>query len=137
VGRRAILDTSVLITGEDEAAPAPPRGIDELAVSVVTLAELELGVLRRTIDPDIRARRLATLSYVRETYEALDVDGRVAHQFARIAATLRDTRRAVRVNDAWIAATALAHDAALVTLDRDFEPIPGLEVVMVPGGQGS
>jgi predicted nucleic acid-binding protein len=131
VGRRAVLDTSVLIAGEAEDRPAAPRGVDELAVSVISLAELELGVLRRTVEPEARARRLATLAYVRETYEALDVDRAVAHEFAGIAAALRDERRAVRVNDAWIAATALAHDAALVTADRDFGPIPGLALLKV------
>jgi predicted nucleic acid-binding protein len=97
----------------------------------VTLAELELGVLRRALDPDTRAGQLATLNHVRETYEALDIDHHVAHEFARIAAALRDAGRAIRVNGAWIAATALAHDAALITSDRDFESIPRLETMIV------
>jgi predicted nucleic acid-binding protein len=132
MGRRALLDTSVLIAKAGETAPpAPPPGVDELAVSVVTLAELEFGVLRRALDPDTRAGQLATLTYVRETYEALDINPRVAHEFAGIAAALRDAGRAIRVNDAWIAATALAHDAALISSDRDFESIPRLETVIV------
>jgi predicted nucleic acid-binding protein len=132
VGRRALLHTSVLIADEGETgSPAAPPDVDELAVSVVTLAELELGVLRCALDPDTRARRLATLIHVRETYEALDIDPRVAHEFARIAAALRDSGRAIRVNDAWIAATAHAHDAALITSDRDFESIPRLETMIV------
>ena len=40
----AILDTSVFIAAEQERAISRPMP-DELAVSVVTLAELELGVL--------------------------------------------------------------------------------------------
>jgi predicted nucleic acid-binding protein len=132
VGRRAVLDTSVLIAEEGETGPPkPPPDVDELAVSVVTLAELELGVLQRALDPDTRARRLATLTHVRETYEALDIDDRVLHEFARIAAALRDAGRAIRVNDAWIAATALAHDAALITSDREFTSIPRLEALIV------
>lgn len=130
MGRRAVLDTSVLIAREGEP-PEPPSGAAELAVSVVTLAELELGVLREALDAERRAKRLATLTYVRETYDALDVDRRVAHEFARVAAALRDAGRAVRTNDAWIAATALAHDAAIITADRDFEAIPRLEVLLV------
>jgi predicted nucleic acid-binding protein len=47
------------------------------------------------------------------------------------AAALRDAGRAIRVNDAWIAATALAHEAALISSDRDFESIPRLETVIV------
>jgi len=132
VARRALLDTSVLISREGETEPpSAPPDIDELAVSVVTLAELEAGVLRGSIQSEVRARRLVTLSYVRETYEALDVDQHAARQFARIAAQLRDAGRSVRVNDAWIAATALANGAGVVTADRDFELMPGLDVTLV------
>lgn len=132
MARRALLDTSVLISREGETEPpSAPLDVEELAVSVVTLAELEAGVLRRSIESEVRARRLATLSYVRETYEALDVDQDTAREFARIAAQLRDGGRSVRVNDAWIAATALANGAGVVTADRDFELMPGLEVTLV------
>lgn len=132
MGRRALLDTSVLIAEAGGAEPrAPPPDVDELAVSVVTLAELELGVLRQALDPDTRARRLATLAHVRETYEALDIDQRAAHEFGRITAALRDAGHVIGVNDAWIAATALAHDAALIISDRDYESIPRLETLIV------
>lgn len=128
MGRRGLLDTSVLIASRGGPPPRPSE-VDELAISVVTLAELEMGVLRRVLEPNVRAARLATLSYVRETFEALEADAGVAHEFARIAAALRDEGRSLRVNDAWIAATALAHGAVLITADRDFHAIPDLEVL--------
>ncbi|MGI8412250.1 MAG: hypothetical protein ACR2LV_05135 [Solirubrobacteraceae bacterium] len=45
----------------------------ELSVSVITLAELELGVLRAT-DSTARARRLATLARVRSQVPAVTQD---------------------------------------------------------------
>ena len=33
------------------------------------------------------------------------------------------------VQDAWIAATAIAHDADLLTQDDDFDTVPGLRVI--------
>ncbi len=66
---RAIADTSGFIARESgrQLGELP----DEIAVSVVTAAELELGVLRAT-DPGTRATRLRTLSRVRMLGDGLD-----------------------------------------------------------------
>ena len=64
----AILDTSIfadLEQGRPLDQPLPER----MSVSVVTIAELELGVLVAR-DPDTRAQRLATLTRVREEIAA-------------------------------------------------------------------
>ncbi|MGH3803255.1 MAG: PIN domain-containing protein, partial [Pseudonocardiaceae bacterium] len=125
---RAIADTSVFIA--QEAGRTLGELPDEIAVSVITAAELELGVLRA--DDDItRARRLATLSRVRETYSLLSIDGRIASQFARIATEELKARRKLRRHDAWIAATALHHGAAVVTQDTDFSRIAAVTVLRV------
>lgn len=124
----AILDTSVFIADEQERPLAPLP--DEVAVSVVTLAELELGVLLAA-EPGARARRLGTLNRVRDSLEALPVDEVVASAFAGLVAELRHGGRRLGVQDAWIAATARAHGASLCTQDDDFEGVPGLEVLRV------
>jgi len=63
--KRAIADTSVFVAQETgrELGELP----EKIAVSVITAAELELGVLRAQ-DTDARARRIATLSRVRSAY---------------------------------------------------------------------
>lgn len=125
---RALLDTSVFIADEQDRPLADPPG--EVAVSAVTLAELELGVLTAR-DAAVRATRLATLTGVRDRLTALPVDQRVASAFAALVATLREEGRTIRVQDGWIAATAIAHGAAVCTQDADFDGIQGLEVVRV------
>lgn len=116
---RAVADTSVFIAGE--AGRQLGKLPDEIAVSVVTAAELELGVLRAR-DPSSRATRLATLSRVRAEYPLLALDEATASCFARIAdAELRAGRR-LRRHDTWIAATALRHQVAGVTQDRISAP---------------
>ena len=80
----AILDTSVFIAGEQGRALQRPLP-EEVSVSVVTLAELELGVLTAR-DADTRAQRLTTLTRVREHTAGLPADGRVASAYARLAA---------------------------------------------------
>jgi predicted nucleic acid-binding protein len=125
---RAIADTSVFVAMEvgRELGELP----DELAVSVITAGELELGVLRAR-DTDMRARRLATLAQVRATYPLLPVDPETASCFARIAASELEAGRRIRRHDAWIAATALRHGVAVATQDADFTAFAAVKVLRV------
>ncbi|MBN8868251.1 MAG: PIN domain-containing protein [Solirubrobacterales bacterium] len=125
---RAIADTSIFVAQESgrELGSLP----DEIAVSVVTAAELELGVLRAA-DPEVRALRLATLSRVRSTFTLLPVDPEVGSCFARLAEAALSEGRKLRRHDTWIAATALRHDAAVVTQDKDFSTFASVEVIFV------
>lgn len=125
---RAVADTSVFIAMETgrELGELP----EEIAVSVVTAAELELGVLRAK-DTETRARRLSTLVQVRAAYPLLPVDGETANCFARIAAAELEAGRRIRRHDAWIAATALRHGVAVATQDTDFSAFESVIVVRV------
>jgi predicted nucleic acid-binding protein len=126
--KRGIADTSVFVAQETgrELGELP----EKIAVSVITAAELELGVLRAH-DTDTRARRIATLSRVRSAYTLLLVDAETASCFARIAAHEMDAGRKLRRHDAWIAATALRHGVAVVTQDNDFPAFSSVEVLRV------
>jgi predicted nucleic acid-binding protein len=125
----AILDTSVFIAGEQRRPLGRPLP-DEVSVSVVTLAELELGVLM-AVDADTRARRLATLTRVREQTAGLPADDRVASAYARLAAGELSAGRRPRIHDTWIAATALVHHAQVWTQDADFTSFAAVDVVRV------
>ena len=125
----AILDTSVFIAVEqrrDLARPLP----EQVGVSVITLAELELGVLIAR-DADVRATRLATLTRVREQAAGLPIDAPVSSAYARLAAGELSAGRKPRVNDTWIAATALVHGAEVWTQDADFTAFGAVEIVRV------
>lgn len=125
---RALLDTSVFVARES----GRPLGAlpDEAAISVITLAELEIGV-HSARDDATRAARLATLSHARETAAALPVDTEVASAFARIVAEVRRSGGRAKIQDTWIAATALAHGVPVCTQDADFDDLPGVEVFRV------
>jgi predicted nucleic acid-binding protein len=126
---RGLLDTSVFIAAEQGRQLDSERLPDEAAVSVVTLAELELGV-HLAVGEDVRARRLRTLSAARATYVALPVDEAVASAFAELVATARRAGRRPKVHDTWIAATARALEVAVYTQDSDFDELP-VDVVRV------
>ncbi|MGQ0670633.1 MAG: type II toxin-antitoxin system VapC family toxin [Actinomycetota bacterium] len=59
------------------------------------------------------------------------LDDPVARAFAEIDTAARRRRRPPRVVDALIAATAVAHGLPLYSQDRDFELMPGVELVLV------
>ncbi len=115
---RGLLDTSVFVALEQQRA-AELALPDEVAVSVVTLAELELGVLLAR-DARVRSLRLRTLSSVRSVAAALPIDERTASAYARLAAELLASGKKPRINDTWIAATALVNGATVWTHDADF-----------------
>lgn len=125
---KAVADTSVFIAQETgrELGELP----EKIAVSVITVAELELGVLRAT-DSETRARRLSTLSRVQSAYPLLPVEPEIASCFARIAAAERSRGRRLRRHDTWIAATAMRHRAAVLTQDADFSSFEDVEVKRV------
>jgi predicted nucleic acid-binding protein len=125
----AILDTSVFIAVEQERALAQALP-EQVGVSVITLAELELGVLMAR-DSDIRATRLATLTRVREQAAGVPIDDRVSSAYARLAASELSAGRKPRVNDTWIAATAFLHGASVWTQDADFTAFGGVDIVRV------
>ena len=127
---RGILDTSVFIASEQGRPLAAEDLPDEAAVSVVTLAELELGVHVAQSERS-RALRLATLRALHATYVALPIDEAVAGGFAQLVAMTRRAEPRLKIQDAWIAATALAHSAAIYSQDADFDALPGLDVVRV------
>jgi predicted nucleic acid-binding protein len=125
---RGLLDTSVFIATEQDR----PRGSlpDGAAISVVTIAELHLGVLVAD-DPGVRARRLQALSAVQGAFQPLPIDEGIARTFAAIVAEARRLGRRPKVMDTWIAATAVVHGLPVYSQDEHFKSIPQVEVVLV------
>lgn len=123
--QRALADTSLFIALET-ARPLAGMLPASLAVSVVTVAELRLGVL--TADDDDRSRRLDTLTRAL-LLEPLPVDEAVATAWAGLRLRLRNAGARMPLNDSWIAATAVVHGLPVVTQDADFDGVPGLDVI--------
>ncbi len=124
-----LLDTSVFIASETGRQLDETLFPDEVATTVITVAELNAGVLAATTS-DIRAQRLATLESVADM-EALPVDEDAARVWARFRIHLAETGRRVRINDLWIAAIAASRTLPIITQDNDFEPVDGIAGLVV------
>ncbi len=122
-----LVDANVL---SEATKPEPdPRVVDwlranerSLVVDPVILGEVRFGIL--LLDPGARRGELE------RWFEAgvarihcLSWDSAVGLRWAELLADLRRRGRPMSIKDSLIAASALAHDLALATLNRrDFEP---------------
>jgi predicted nucleic acid-binding protein len=131
--RVGLLDTSVFIARE----VSRPLGElpDRVTVSVITIGELELGVLSAT-DPASRARRAGTLALAR-TVDPVPISEPIMAAWARLVRDCRSAgiQRTVKLTDALIAATAIDLGSPVVTQDDDYDQMarahPPLQVLKV------
>jgi predicted nucleic acid-binding protein len=126
---RGLADTSIFIARESGRPLDVDRLPEEIGVSVITIGELRAGVLAAG-DLASRDRRLSTLADAL-ALQPHAIDQRVAEAWATLRLWLRDSDQRMRVNDSWIAATALALAVPVVTQDDDYVDVFGLEVVRV------
>lgn len=114
-----LLDTSVFIAREVE------RPLGELparvTVSVITIGELELGVLSAD-NVASRARRGDTLALARMA-EPVPISETIMGAWARLVVDCRAAgiQRRVKLTDALIAATAIDLGLPVVTQDDDYD----------------
>ncbi|MGI8535552.1 MAG: type II toxin-antitoxin system VapC family toxin [Mycobacteriales bacterium] len=113
----------------EDVSPLP----GQLAISVVSMAELQFGVLVAA-SAQIRAIRLARLSRLQRRFDPLPVDDAVAVSYGQLAAHVAASGRQPRARtmDLLIAATAHVHGATLYT--RNADDFRGLEtfITVVP-----
>lgn len=128
-----LVDTSVFVANETG------RPLEELpasvAISVITIGELQLGVLAAA-DSATQARRADTLDLARRA-QPIPLSEAIMVTWARLVSACREAgiHQAVKLADSLIAATAVEHGLPVVTQDEDFDQLarafPILTVVRV------
>jgi predicted nucleic acid-binding protein len=133
-----LLDTNVL---SEFMRPQPAVGVvawldkqpsGEVFTSAISRAEIELGILRLPAGRRQEALSRAARVMFEEKFarRCLPFDEDAARHYARIVAARARAGRPISVEDAQIAAIALAHRMPLATRNpADFALIDGLEVV--------
>ncbi len=127
-----IVDTSVFITMERRGRELAPllvsQGDEPMGLAPITVSELLAGAFLAD-SSERRRQREAFVEEIMDEVPLLPFDLMVAETHARLWAQLRETGRLIGAHDLFIAATAVAHDYAVLTDNvRDFQRVPGLHV---------
>jgi predicted nucleic acid-binding protein len=120
-----ILDTNALSAVADAEASAMEivARAGRLAVPVIVLSEFRLGIAQ--------SRHRATYeSWLRDwtaAVEVLDIGEETTHRYAAIGLELKTKGQPIPVNDLWIAALCRQHALPLLSRDRHFDHVSGLQ----------
>lgn len=100
----------------------------DVGVPAIVEYELRYGLMR--LPPEAAAPRQAALAKLLQPLHVLPFDRECAAHAARIRAELESVGTPIGPHDTLIAATALRHQATLVTRNvREFSRVPGLQWV--------
>lgn len=123
---RLALDTNAyrLMMDADADAVRLVRSAERLFLPVPVLAELRFGFLNGTRGRENEATLIRFLD--RPRVEVLRCDEETTVRYAELKMQLKKQGTPIPINDVWIAALTLQHQATLFTRDSDFERIPQL-----------
>ncbi len=125
-----LLDTDICIYIINRKPPAVLKRVQSkrpghIAISTITLAELEYGIFRSRY-PD--RNRIALLEFL-VPFAILDFDQAAAAEYGRIRSLLETKGRPIGPMDLLLAAQAKSHHLVLVTNnEKEFTRIDGLRV---------
>jgi tRNA(fMet)-specific endonuclease VapC len=130
-----LIDTSVLIAVERQGRSLADLRAEltgeEIAIAAITASELLVGT--HFADAARRQQREAYVEDVLESIALVYFDLHVARIHARLVYEMSRAGLQIGAHDLQIAATAVADDYGLVTLNvREFRRVPGLSVYPYP-----
>jgi tRNA(fMet)-specific endonuclease VapC len=129
-----LLDTNVVVAflnGEGSVLKRIKDEIDRIALSPLVIAELDYGA---KVSHKAKENLEKLYRFV-DIVQVVPFDIECAKAFGTIKSRLRSLGKPTGEVDALIAATALAHEAILVTANkRHFENIEGLKIEVWPIG---
>ena len=119
-----ILDTNGLSAVADGDAALEPilRKAAEVAVPVIVLGEYRYGI-QQSRDRQHYEQWLTETIY---NYRVLDVDEETANSYATIRTELKRAGTPIPSNDVWIAALCRQHSSSLLSRDRHFDLVRGI-----------
>ena len=126
-GNRIVLDTNAVITlivGE-EPLKRIVRRYENLLLPVIVIGELVYGA-EKSAKPELNFERIRLF---KSGCEVLAVNEATAHRFGVTRNLLRSKGKPIPDNDLWIAALAMEHEVPVLTRDRHFQSVDGLQTV--------
>ena len=130
MGRRLILDTSILIAYERGTVDRSAVDDDELAVAALSIAEYRTGI-ELADAPERAAERARALATITSVIDVLDYTPVTAAHHARLLADVRKSGRQRGAHDLIIAAHAAETGRMVLTRDATarFGDLPGITAI--------
>jgi predicted nucleic acid-binding protein len=126
-----LVDSSIIIASErgqiDLDNVLEHHATDFVALSAITVAELQYGVLKRPLRS--RAAAQTFVSRLLAQFPIVPFDAAAAHVHASVRLALEKSGAALGHNDLLIASTAIAHNMAIAARDRDFARVQELAIL--------
>lgn len=124
-GNNFLLDTNIIIEvfdGNKNIADKISK-LPGFYISSVVLGELYIGINRVTN----KAKHLKKLQDFLQLCTVLNADEVTAQHYGLIVAELYKKGKPIPTNDIWIAESAFQHELVLITRDKHFTEIAGLQ----------
>ena len=122
-----LLDTNIIIAffeGEDNVVNNIING-NEILLPVIALGELHFGAQK-----SLRTKEnISNINKLKKRFDVTLCDERSAEIYGIIKTNLFSKGRPIPDNDIWIAAMAMQHNLTLVTRDKHFWEVDGLQIV--------
>jgi tRNA(fMet)-specific endonuclease VapC len=124
-----ILDTSAYsaFNRGEESLRKWFQGRYEIAVPFIVLGELRAGFAAGTLG--MKNDKLLRRFLDSPNVYTLPISAATTEHFAYLFSHLRKNGIAIGTNDLWIAALSKEHALPILTMDKDFERIDGIELV--------
>ena len=120
-----ILDTNALSAAAEESASLLGilGAVERLALPVVVIGEYRFGIAQSRH----RARYRRWLDGLIADCTVLEVSEQTTHHYATIGMELKQAGRPIPTNDLWIAALCRQHGLPLLSRDRHFDAVSGIQ----------
>lgn len=120
-----ILDTNALSAAADREPEAlkTVAGAERIMVPVIVLGEYRLGIAQSRHHDSYE-------NWLREWIAAvtvLEIDEKTTRYYAEIGLELKKAGKPIPTNDLWIAALCRQHAMPLLSRDRHFDLVPGIQ----------
>jgi tRNA(fMet)-specific endonuclease VapC len=124
---RLILDTNALSAAAEEHLGVMEivAGVEQLALPVVVIGEYRYGIAQSRH----KARYRRWLDGLIADCTVLDVTEQTTLHYATINVELRQAGKPIPTNDLWIAALCRQHGLPLLSRDRHFDVVSGIQRV--------
>jgi tRNA(fMet)-specific endonuclease VapC len=124
--RRAVIDTNIYVAFKRNYPSACNviRRLDFIGIDITVMAELNAGFRGGT--KEVKNRNELELFLNNPRVHILNHEPETAEFYSLIFHDLKKHGTPIPTNDIWIAAVAMQHGLALLTLDEHFSKIDGL-----------